>query len=181
MRTTTVSREYARALFMLATRENKLDQVGDELAAFVELVRANEMVGKFLLAPQIPTAAKSDVLRKALTGNLCPEMVKFVLVTCAKRRLDQMEAIAADYEELLNQHYNRIEVTASSAKPLTDQQKQSLASKLAERLKQQVVVKTTVDPSLVAGLVCRVGDVVYDGSLRRRLQLLSGQMLRSRI
>ncbi|MBW7995230.1 MAG: ATP synthase F1 subunit delta [Candidatus Glassbacteria bacterium] len=181
MRTTTVSKEYARALFMLARREDKLDEVGAELAVFVELVRTHELVGRFLLAPQISTDAKLEVLRKALTGKLGPEVVKFVLVTCTKRRLDQLEAIGADYQELLNRHYNRLEVTATSARPLSDEEKQSLADRLAARLKRQVIIRASVDKSLVAGLVCRIGDVVYDGSLRRRIQLLSNQMLKAEI
>ena len=166
---------------MLARREEKLDQVGAELAAFIELVRTNELVGSFLLAPQISTDTKIDVLRKALTGKLGPEVVKFLLLTCTKRRLDQLAAIGADYEDLLNKHYNRLEVTATSAKALTDSEKQSLAAKIAAHLKQEVVIKANVDSSLVAGLVCRIGDVVYDGSLRRRIQLLSNQMLKAKI
>ncbi len=181
MRTTTVSKEYARALFMLARREDKLDRVGAQLAAFIELVHAHKLIGGFLLAPQISTDTKIEVLRKALTGKLEPEVVKFLLVTCAKRRLDQLEAIGADYEELLNKHYNRIEVTATSARALTESEQKSLASKIAAHLKQEVVIRASVDSSLVAGLVCRIGDVVYDGSLRRRIQLLSNQMLKAKI
>jgi F-type H+-transporting ATPase subunit delta len=181
MRTTTVSKEYARALFMLARREDKLDQVGAELAVFVELVRTHKLVGGFLLAPQISTDNKIGVLRKALTGKLGPEVVKFLLLTCTKRRLDQLTAIGANYAELLNKHYNRLEVTATSAKALTDSEKKSLADKIAAHLKQEVIIKASVDSSLVAGLVCRIGDVVYDGSLRRRIQLLSNQMLKAKI
>ena len=181
MRTTTVSKEYARALFMLARREEKLDQVGAELAAFIELVRTNKLVGSFLLAPQIGTKTKVEVLRKALTGKLGPEIIKFLLVTCVKRRLDQLEAIGADYEGLLNKHYNRIEVTAASARKLTDSEIKSLADKIAAHLKQEVVIRASVDDSLIAGLVCRIGDVVYDGSMRRRIQLLSNQMLKAKI
>ncbi len=181
MRTTTVSKEYARALFMLARREDKLDQVGAELAAFIQLVRTHKLVGEFLLAPQISTVTKIEVLRKALTGKLGPEVVKFLLVTCTKRRLDQLEAIGADFKQLLNKHYNRLQVTAISAKALTDSEKKSLADKIAAHLKQEVVIRASVDSSLVAGLVCRIGDVVYDGSLRRRIQLLSKQMLKAKI
>ncbi len=181
MRTTTVSKEYARALFMLARREEKLDQIGAELAAFIELARTNELVGSFLLAPQISTKTKVEVLRKALTGRLGPETIKFLLVTCTKRRLDQLEAIGAAYEGLLNKHYNRLEVTATSAKALTDSERKSLADKIAAHLKQEVMIKASVDSSLIAGLVCRIGDVVYDGSMRRRIQLLSNQMLKAKI
>lgn len=181
MRTTTVSKEYARALFMLARREDKLDQVGAQLAAFIELVRAHELVGKFLLAPQIGTKTKVEVLRKALTGKLGTEVIKFLLVTCVKRRLDQLEAIGADYGELLNRHYNRLKVTVTSAIALTESEQKSLAGKISAHLKQEVVIKAGVDSSLVAGLVCRIGDVVYDGSLRRRIQLLSNQMLKAKI
>lgn len=181
MRTTTVSKEYAKALFMLASREGKIDLIGAELAAFVRIIGDNERVGMFLLAPQISTAAKGEVLRKAITGKLSQEVVKFVLVTCAKRRLDELEAIAANYEDMLNEHHNRIEVSAVSAKPMTEAEIKSLSDKLAKSLEREVVVRTDVDPSLVAGLVCRVGDVVYDGSLRRRIDMLSNQMLKTKI
>lgn len=181
MRTSSVSKEYAKALFLLAKREGKLDEIGDELESFNALVESNKPIKNFLLAPQINAETKVEMLKHALSGKVSEELLKFILVLIQKRRQDHLAGICTSYHEELNRFYNRVEVFIESAVDLTDKERNALVTKLSEHLERKVVAKAEVNPDLLGGLVCRIGDVVFDGSLRRQIQQLSIQMLKAKI
>lgn len=181
MRTSSVSKEYAKALFLLAKREGKLDEIGDELESFNALVESNKPIKNFLLAPQISAETKVEMLKHALSGKVSEELLKFILVLIQKRRQDHLAGICTSYHEELNRFYNRVEVFIESAVDLTDKEQNALVTRLSEHLERKVVAKAEVNPGLLGGLVCRIGDVVFDGSLRRQIQQLSIKMLKAKI
>jgi len=181
MRTSSVSKEYAKALFLLARREDKPDEIGQELDCFNQLVESNKPIKNFLLAPQLSTETKVKALKRALSGRVSQELLKFLLVLVDKRRQDYLAGICASYHDELNKFYKQVEVSVESAVDLTEQEKNELVTRLSEHLKKKVVARVKVNPSLLGGLICRIGDVVYDGSLRRRAQRLSMQMLKAKI
>ncbi|HUU28099.1 MAG TPA: ATP synthase F1 subunit delta [archaeon] len=181
MRTSSIAKEYAKALFLLARRSGKIDLIGEELEEFTRLVEKNKPVKNFLLAPQIGIEKKMKALEKALSGKVDNELFKFLMVLAERRRQEFLAEICAFYQEELDKYYNQLQVFVESAVGLTDTECETLASSLSRHLKRKIMVKSTVNPHLLGGLVCRIGDVVYDGSLRRRLERLSYQMLKAKI
>ncbi|MFH1069931.1 MAG: ATP synthase F1 subunit delta [Candidatus Glassbacteria bacterium] len=181
MITSTVAREYAKALFQLAKQTDRLDELAGELNAFTALVRADRSIRNFLSAPSLSMEKRITSLKKVLAGRVSDQFLKFVLVLCSKRRQDQLEGICASYHLELDRYYNRIEVLVHSAVELSETECRSLTDKLAGQLKRKIVLRASVDRNLLGGMVCRIGDVVYDGSLRRRMQRLSEQMLKAKI
>jgi F-type H+-transporting ATPase subunit delta len=121
------------------------------------------------------------MLKHALSGKVSEELLKFILVLIQKRRQDYLAGICTSYHEELNRFYNRVEVFIESAVDLTDKEQNALVTRLSEHLERKVVAKAEVNPDLLGGLVCRIGDVVYDGSLRRQIQQLSIKMLKAKI
>ena len=181
MITSSISKEYAKALFLLARREGNLDEIGSELESFNALVETSKPIKNFLLAPQLSTETRIQALKHALSGNVSGELFKFLLVLTQKRRLDYLAGICASYHEELNKFYKQVDVSIESAVDLTEKEKNTLVTGLSEHLKRKVVAKVKVNPGLLGGLICRIGDVVYDGSIRRRVQRLSSQMLKAKI
>ena len=181
MRISSVSKEYAKALFLLAKHTGKLDEIGDELESFNALVERSKPIKNFLLAPQLSAETKIEALKRALSGKVSEELLKFLLVLTQKRRQDHLAGLCASYHEELNRYYNQVEVFIESAVDLTDMEQNALVTRLSEHLERKIVAKAKVNPDLLGGLVCRIGDVVYDGSLRRQIQRLSIQMLKAKI
>ena len=181
MITSTVAREYAKALFQFAKQTDKLDAIGAELDSFTALVKSDRRIRNFLLAPSLAMEKRIASLKKAFSGRVSEQFLKFLLVLCIKRRQDQLEGICTAYNENLYRYYRRIEVIVDSAVELSEAESRLLADMLAARLERTVVIKATVDRNLLGGLVCRIGDVVYDGSLRRKLVRLSEQMLKAKL
>jgi F-type H+-transporting ATPase subunit delta len=181
MRTSAVSKEYAKALFLLAKRKGKLDEIGTELDSFNQLVESNKPIKNFLLAPQLSAETKVKALKQALSGRVSQELFKFLLVLTEKRRQDYLSSICASYHDELNKFHNQVDVFIESAVDLTEKEKDKLVTRLSEHLKRKVVARLKVNPGLLGGLICRIGDMVYDGSLRRRIQRLSMRMLKAKI
>lgn len=181
MNTSPVAREYAKALFMLASRNRTIDQVSEELDAVTRLVESDPRLKNFLLAPSLSTEARMESVGRALQGRVGQDLYRFMMVLISKRRQDSLAQINIAYRDELDRHYNRIEVAVESAVELTEPERESLVKRLSKQLERQVVLHSSINPRLLGGLVCRIGDTVFDGSLRRRFQLLAEQMLKAKI
>jgi F-type H+-transporting ATPase subunit delta len=177
MRTSAADKEYAKALFMLAQRTEKIDKIADEFAQVVELIESNRMVKFFLLSPRVNAEKKHKLQKSAFEGRIDEHLFKFLQVLIDKRRQDLMPGIYEVYTGLVNEHYNRVEAFAVSAVELTESERTSLIDRLSKHLDRSVVLRDSVDPGLLGGLICRIGDTVYDGSLRGKLDRLGQQIL----
>lgn len=126
MNISSVSKEYAKALFLLGKQTGKLDEIEEELNGFNEMVERQRPLKNFLLTPQLSAESKVEALKKALSGRVCPELMKFLLVLTEKRREDQLPGICASYREELNRFNKRLEVSIESAVELTWAEKEWL-------------------------------------------------------
>lgn len=178
MNTSAAEKEYAKALFMLARRTDKIDKIASEFADLFELIESNRKVKYFLLAPQLSAEKKHRLLKAAFEGRVDEHLYKFFQVLIDKRRQDLLAGIYRAYNDQVNEHFNRVEAFTSSAVELTEKERGSLIDRLSKHLGRSVVLKTSVDPHLLGGLVCRIGDLVFDGSLRGKLVRLGQQILK---
>ena len=181
MNISSVSKEYAKALFLLGKLTGKLEEIEAELNSFNELVEGQRPLKNFLLMPQLSAESKVEVLKKALSGRVSPELMKFLLVLTEKRREAQLAGICASYREEMNRFYKRLEVRIESAVELTGEEKEGLRAGLSKHLNLNVLMHASIDTRLIGGLVCHIGDTVYDGSIRRRIQRLANLMLKAKI
>ena len=178
MSTSPAEKEYAKALFMLARHTDKIEKIAEEFAAVVELVESNRQVKYFLLAPHLSTKKKHRLLKTAFEGRVDEHLFKFLQVLIDKRRQELLAGIYKAYTDQVDQHFNRVEAFATSAVELTEKERDSLIAGLSKHLDRSVLLRASVDPGLLGGLVCRIGDTVYDGSLRGRLTRLGEQILK---
>ncbi|MCE5273363.1 ATP synthase F1 subunit delta [bacterium] len=179
MTNSVAAKEYAKALFLLARRTDRIEVIAGDFEAFIHILETDPKLRLFLLAPQISAEKKGQVFRDALGGKVDDNFLRFLLVVFEKRRHDLLEEINVAYHEELDRYYDRVEVAAATAVEMTESENSALSAKLAGRLGKKIVLRTKVDPRLLGGLVCRIGDVVYDGSLRRRIDRLYHQMLKA--
>ena len=100
-------------------------------------------------------------------------------VLAAHERLDCLRAIERAARLQLNQLRNRVEVLVETAAPLSNSLRQQVASRLTQLLGREVVLSAEVNPDLLGGIVVRVGDTVYDGSLAGKLKSMEAVTLQS--
>jgi F-type H+-transporting ATPase subunit delta len=173
-------RGYAQALLSVAEAEGVLDRVQDELYAFAKAVERNEDLREALTDAALPSERKKAVIDELLGSRahaLTATLVGFLVDAGQARRID---AIAG---ELAREAAHRSERTLAEVRvavPLSDAMKSLLADALERATGHAVEVKVDVDPSVIGGVVARVGDEVFDGSIASRLteakQYLTGSV-----
>jgi F-type H+-transporting ATPase subunit delta len=166
----TAGRRYAKALFGLAQDEHRHRDVRGELERLHALFAVSRELRDTLLTPLHPAAERKAALRAlASRMDISPLVQNFMSFLVDQRRLIAFDAIVASYLELADQAEGLLTAEVVSASPLDDRRKDRLRRALSERTGQEVRLQIEVDPSLLGGAIAKVGDLVFDGSLRTQL------------
>jgi F-type H+-transporting ATPase subunit delta len=171
-----VARNYAEALLALARKANDPAGWGTMIRQVADAVMADATLAQFLDSPRIAGEQKSVVLGKAL-GDRVPQLfLRFLQQLVKNRRQSLIPAIAAEYETLLDASEGIVHAKVTLAKPATEAEVGSIGAQLSRIVGKKVVPHVGIDPSIVGGVVVRMGDTVMDGSVRRKLSILRRRM-----
>lgn len=166
-----VARTYARALFEAAKDEGRVEQVGDELATFVQAVAEVSELRSLIRNPELDPPAKAAVLDAVLEG--ADELLRnFIRVVTEKGRAAQLDEIAREYEALVAAEEQILSVELTTAYELSDDEAESIVKQIEQASGRRVEAARTVDPDLIGGLVLRAGSLEVDSSVRGRLDRL---------
>ena len=177
MRDQTIARNYAEALFELAQRHEGLEAYEEGIEMVARLLEENRDFRLFVETPRIAAEAKKGVLRTAFSDVLPKHLLSFLLLTIDKRRQRLLREITREYHALLDLHTGRVRVEVTVARPLDEQFLARLQEALSGLLGKTAVPHVRVRPEILGGVVVRAGDIIYDGSLRRRLERMRRQLL----
>jgi len=181
----TIARPYAQALFDVA-------RAGDSLAAFSEALEAardimsDGRIEAFLGNPSLSDAKRFEFLQGTFARAMGQDSVfaggsrhgeNFLRLLIEYDRVSVLPEIADHFDALKSRVENSIDVTVTSATPLSDAQQREIVAALRKRFDREVTLETRVDESLIGGAVIRAGDVVIDGSLRARLNGLANALV----
>lgn len=180
MRSTTIARNYAEALLVLARQANDLEGWGRALDGVVSAVEGDQRLRNFLAAPQVAAADKIAVVGKAFTGKLPVKMVRFLQKLIENRRQMLLPEIATEYAGLVDEATGRVHANVTVAREASEAERAMIAAQLSRAFAKVVVPHMTVKPEILGGVIVRVGDRVMDGSVRRRLKTLRGRVLGTR-
>lgn len=177
------ARRYAQALIELAAEVDAVDRVGADLDGFAQAAVANEgLLGGALASPVFTVEERRGVLDAVLPKLGVHDLVSRVLhLANDKGRMALVPKIAEAYRAMADVRTGRVRVAVQTAEPLTAQLETEVRMALEKLTGKTVVLTTEVEPELIAGMVARVGDKVYDSSLRTRLQMMRQSLLRSPI
>ena len=177
-----VARRYAKALLSAVAEMNRPAQGAEQVALDLEAIAAT--VGRFnelellLLNPAVEADDKAAVLMEiGVRRGMGSVTQRFIRVLAERERLDHLQAVAEAFRALANEQEGVINAEITSPQELDDNDIAALRAKLGEATGQQVRLTIKTDPELLGGLVTRIGDVIYDGSLRYQLDRLRGQMI----
>jgi F-type H+-transporting ATPase subunit delta len=167
------ARRYARALFGLARDAGEVDPVRAELASMTEVLDGMPELRRALFRPLHPAAERKAALA-AVAEHLGASAIlrNFLQFLIDQRRLIDFATIHAEFERLADEASGRMRAEVISASPLAEPQVERLREVLARKSGRDVAVEVTLDASLLGGVVAKVGDLVFDGSLRTQLRQL---------
>lgn len=169
---------YAKGLLGAAEGQGMTERVLGELDSMIDdvLDRLPDLE-QMLASPRIPLDEKNRILDSAFGGQMSPLLLNFLKVTARHGRLDCLRHIRAAAGKLLNEMRGRVEVTVETAGEIDQQMRNQIEQQLTATLGRQVELCCNVNPDLLGGLVMRVGDTVYDGSLSQRLERMRSDTL----
>lgn len=170
---TTLARRYAKALVEIGQERDALDKYGQDLAALCELVETSRDFREVLINPVFPKEDKkkiaSQILSKLDTDSM---VVNFVNLLIDRKRIDQLAGIDKAFREEVDNIRGITRGEVVSAEPLREDQLGRVTEALSMISNKKVLVTTKVEPSLIGGLTARVGDKVFDGTIRTQLSQL---------
>ena len=176
MRAETIGRNYAEALYSLGEKSGQTDQYADLLDAVAAAIETEPLVQGVLMSPRVTKAAKSKLLAAALP-KVPREFILFLQAVVKRGRQGFFRAIASQYMGLLDIKMNRVRAGVTMVREANEETRRVIAEGLKRALKKDVIPTYRVDSEILGGLVIRVGDRVYDGSVRRRMLRLRRQLV----
>jgi F-type H+-transporting ATPase subunit delta len=173
MSTRASAARYARALLDVAIKESSPEQAEQELSAFLDLLRSHPELQQALTHPAVAAAGKRAVVQQVL-DRLKPVTPagKLLLLLADRDRLALLPDLVEVYRERLTEHQQIVRAEITTAEPLTQDRASALRERLAAATGRPVTLTTRVDPSIIGGMVTRIGSTVYDGSVAAQLQAI---------
>ena len=178
MKNPVVARNYAAALVAVAERHGQVEQYGLLLDALAGAVDVEPRIKHVLESPRVHKAAKKQILEHALRGGVAPApLTRFLQAVVQRGRQGMLADISAAYQDLVDRHLGRVHAGVTTARPVDEALGAAITERLTAAIGKTVVPHFRTEASVVGGVIVRVGDRVFDGSLRRRIRLLRHRML----
>ncbi len=169
-------RGYAQALFSVAKAEDALEAVEDELFRFARALELETQLRESLTDPALPIERKKAVLRDILGERASPHTISIIGFLVEQGKAREMTAIVDELVALASEQREAAVAEVRTAVPLDARQRGELATALEQATGKKVELKVVVDPSILGGVIARVGDQVIDGSIKRRLEMARDQL-----
>ena len=169
---------YAEALFELARASGQIEAYGRLIDATARAVDTSPEVGSVLMSPRVTKALKARILGTALASVGAPkEFVRYLEAVVKRGRQMLFGRIADAYAGLVDQSLNRVRAAVTMAREPDPALERQITEALKRVLAKDVIASFAIDPAVLGGAVVRVGDRVFDGSMRRKLVRLRRQLL----
>ncbi len=163
---------YAKAILDIAATEGLSSETEDEMFRFARTFEANDNLRAALSDRSLPIERRLAVIDDLLGGKVLPVSMAMIGMIVTAGRANELPEIVDRFVALSTEQRKHEVAEVRTAVPLTPEQVQRLAAALSRSTGKQVEVKTVVDPSVMGGVVARIGDTVIDGTIRRRLNQL---------
>lgn len=177
----TAANRYARALLEVAIKEKQDPQVVEgQLAEFAAMLKAHTAFEKILFNPAVPAPRKRAAVAAVIAQTKpLPALGKLLVLLAERDRLVLMPELLAAYSERLLEHRQVVRAEVTTAAPLPPDRAQAVERSLAQVTGRSVAMHTKVDPAIIGGVVARIGDTVYDGSIAMQLQKIKQRLVES--
>ncbi len=174
----TSATRYARALLDVAIQESDPAKIERDLSAFVMMVDGNAELKGALLSPRVPPDRRRALVTSLLEQDGAERpLVKLLGLLADRSRLDLLHDLLDVYRERQLAHENIVKGTVTSAAPIAPEHIAALQRSLSGATGKQVQLDVAIDPTLIGGVVARIGSTVYDGSIRTQLARMKQQLV----
>jgi len=171
-----VSKRYASALFELAFEEQKHHQVQEELAFIRSCIEDEPSFFELLKSPLITADEKKDIISNIFRERVCMEVLNFLYIIIDKGREAYIKNIVNEYILLVDSVQNKVDAVAITAVPMEKQDLLMLQANLSKSSGKNIQLQNQVDPTIIGGVLVKIGDKVIDGTIKNRLATMQEQL-----
>ena len=177
MVTGSLARRYAKAIFQIGESQKNLDKLGADLDTLARAMKTSPELVDVLSNPAVRRADRRKVLDAILQRvGAAPTTLNVVRLLLDHERLGSLEAIAREVNAMIEAKAGKVTAEVTSAVDLTPAQLTQITQTLEKLSGKKVVIEKKKDPALLGGVVAKVGDLVYDGSVRTQLRALRDEL-----
>ncbi len=170
-----IAKRYARALFDIAQKEDKIEVIYGELKGFSSVLKESGDLSEFFANPVFDNSDKSAVIGDILDKiGMSTTTSNFLMLLVDKRRVDILEQIEECYQRYMDNVLNKVRVGVKTAFPLSSELSARIRKQMEGLTGKNVEMVIDEDPSLLGGVVIGVGDTLYDGSVKAQLNDIRG-------
>ncbi len=174
---TGVAGRYASALFDLASEDNSVAKTGDALAAFGAMIDASEELKRLISSPVFSAEDQISTIESlAAKAKINGSALNFLKLMAKNRRLSVVPAAISAYQTLVARSKGEVTAEVTSAETLSAKQIADIRAALKATVGSDVALQTKIDPSILGGLIVKVGSRMMDNSLKTKLQNLTVAM-----
>ncbi len=166
-----IAQVYARSLFEVASEQDKLDTVKEQLGQFADALAQNRDLAVFFFSPYFSSDEKKSGLHSSVEGA-DPAFLNFLEALIERHRMPAIYRIRTEFEVLYDKTNKLLPVTVTSAVELDSETVESLGRRIGEQTGNEIELTSNVDPEILGGIVLRVGNFILDASIRTRLEQL---------
>lgn len=172
----TVARRYATALYEEAEATGVLEAVDDDVLMLRETLASNDELARVFTSPVIPQEKKDAILQALLDDRIEGLLVRFLRLLVQKDREAMTKAILDQYQTLRDEQRGIVDAYVTVAQPLAEEDREAITEVLEDKMDVSIRLHVTENPDLIGGLVIRIGDHVFDGSVRNKLNNLHNRL-----
>jgi len=172
-----IARRYAQALNEEAASAGTVEATDSDIETIRAALADSPELARFFASPVISREKKKAAVKSLFAERLEPLTLRFVNLLIDKQREEQIGSVVGAYQTIRNEQLGIVEVSVRSARALSDEDRAAVSKTLEGRIGKRVRLTVSIDTSLIGGLVVKVGDTVYDGSVSHRLATLRERML----
>ena len=176
MRETNVARRYAHALFNVALKKGTMDIIASEIYQLKSFNEKDDQFVSFLCAPQVLTEHKVELIKNLFTTRLSPSLLSFLLLLIEKSRINLLDDIAREFEEMLEEYKGLIKAVVTTSVHVSDDYKERLRVRLEEVTGKQIEVVHKIDNDILGGIIVQLNYNVIDRSIRSKLNSLKHEL-----
>lgn len=174
-----ISARYASSFLESSLQKNLLDTVSADIDFLSKVFSENLNLKNAIENPVIKAEVKSSILEEIFRDKIHPETMAFLLFIIKKNREDLMLSIIEKFKELRDIKLGYLNVNVISAAEFTEAQKAKLKDKLQEMFNKNLRITYNIDEKLLGGFVLKVGDTVFNASIKHQLELLRKHFMKA--
>jgi F-type H+-transporting ATPase subunit delta len=171
-----VARRYAAALFDVVRKDGDIDRAAEELGAVKSAIAGHDELRKVIDAPTVPMAAKRAIL-DAVASGVSPQVSRLIGLLADRDRLAMVAEVADAFAERVMKAKRIVPAEVVTAVPLGADSRAALAAALGRAAGAEVTMTERVDPSIVGGVIAKVGSVVFDGSVTTQIARMKQKLV----